>query len=50
LSKNPKKLFLMTTLFFLMKKKDMAKTNPKLLTAKTEIQKPERYNSHQGKG
>jgi hypothetical protein len=32
------------------KKEAKAKINPKLLTAKIEIQIPERYNSHQGKG
>jgi hypothetical protein len=32
-----------------MKKKDMAKINPKLLTSRIEIQKLERYNSFQGK-
>jgi hypothetical protein len=35
---------------FLMKKKAIAVIKPKLLTAMTETQKPERYNSCQRKG
>jgi hypothetical protein len=50
LSKNLKKFFFFYDNFLNEKKQAKGKINPKLLTAKTEIQIPERYNSHQGKG
>jgi hypothetical protein len=49
-SKNLKKFFCFYDNFLNEKKKDKGKINPKLLIAKTEIQIPKRYNSHQGKG
>jgi hypothetical protein len=49
LSKNPKKILFYDN-FLNEKKQAKAKINPKLLTTKIEIQIPERYNSHQGKG
>jgi hypothetical protein len=50
LSKNLKNYFIFMTTFLTKKKQAKGKINPKLLTAQTEIQTPERNNSYQGKG